>query len=463
MVAHDDTPPLDDLLQEFTSRLRQGEPVTASTYAARYPGLANEILEVFPVVAAMQHGHSSQPDTAPTNATPEFVGPFRVVRALGHGGMGRVFEVELEDGTRAALKLIHAHLAERPGFVERFQRELKLGLRVDHPAVVQTLESGMADNEGSQLPYILLEYVEGESLRHVIETTGSVSERLARELAITLAGALAAVHDAGIVHRDIKPENVVIAPDERIKLLDLGVAYARDESLRLTHTGQFVGSLLYAAPEQMAAAEIDGRADLYSLGLMLFELLTGRMPQSVALDRRMGATRAPHVRDVTPAVSPFLDAVIHTLLARRPEDRFASAHELGEVLERGERGPWWKARMADLASALRPQIARPAASGARKVREAAFAASPRGSFSLRVSALSYVRWGPVKGMYGSGAGHRSQSSKKLRPRVTTNRRRPEPHFLGPAVRSAAYISSITSRQTSFANCVASTVTPWRAK
>ena len=124
----------------------------------------------------------------------------------------------------------------------------------------------------------MLEFVEGESLRDLLEDTGAVSERLAREIGANMAHALAALHEIGVVHRDVKPENVVISPDERIKLMDLGLAFVQEEALRLTQTGVFVGSLLYAAPEQLRGDPVDARTDLFGLGLVLFELLTGHLP-----------------------------------------------------------------------------------------------------------------------------------------------------------------------------------------
>ena len=346
---------LDRLGQEYLERLRRGERATPEEYCAAHPDLASDIIEVFPVLALMEGlGGGTPPSTLggslavtpPTAPPPDSIGAYRVIRELGRGGMGVVYEVRDEAEQRLALKLVHSHLLERPGFLARFLRELDAGLRIDHPGVVRTIESGVAELDGRELPYLVLEFVEGETLRQLLDDSGPVSERLAREIGVALASALDSIHDAGVIHRDLKPENVVITADEQIKLMDLGVALVKEEALRLTQTGEFVGSLLYAAPEQLRSQHLDGRADLYALGLLLFELLAGRHPESggagLVLARRFDTGRAPQLRSVVPSATDFFEAVLEKLLEPDRLRRFESAADVVRVLREGEQGEWWR-------------------------------------------------------------------------------------------------------------------------
>ena len=159
-----------------------------------------------------------------------------------------------------AVKVVHPHLLDEPEYVARFLREAEAGRRVDHPNVVRTLETGLVDATTGEVPYIVLEYVEGQNLRALLREVELVPERLCRHVGAALADALAAVHAAGLVHRDVKPENVVITADETVKLMDLGVAVLQDRARRLSQTGEFVGSLLYAAPGADRSAEHPTRA-----------------------------------------------------------------------------------------------------------------------------------------------------------------------------------------------------------
>ncbi len=346
-----DGPDFDDVAESFVRRLRSGEDVTVEAYAAEHPELADRIRQLFPVLAVMEGLKPPSPAAPPVvmppaPRIPKQLGPFSVARELGRGGMGRVYEVHDRDGERRALKVVHPHLLQRPGFLARFLREVDTGLRVDHPGVVRTYASGVADYEGVEAPYLVLEYVEGGTLRALLDEAGPVSERLAREIGAAMADALAAIHAAGIVHRDVKPENVVIAPDETVKLMDLGVALVQEEALRLTQKGEFVGSLLYSAPEQVRSSVVDPRSDLYSLGLVLFELVAGRHPEAAepreAVTRRLAARSVPRLREVVPAMTPFFEGVVATLLHPEPDARFAGAAAVAGILAAGEASPWWQ-------------------------------------------------------------------------------------------------------------------------
>jgi len=302
----------------------------------------------------------------------EVLGPYRIVRELGIGGMGTVYLAEVLEptagliaGARVALKVVHPHLLETPGFFKRFLREAEIGRRVRHPNVVSTHDADAIDVGGRTYHFLVTEYVEGQTLRALLDELDHAPEELTRHIGREMARALEAVHREGAVHRDIKPENVLITAGESVKLMDLGVARLKDESIRLSQTGQFLGSVQYAAPEQFEAAEdVDGRADLYALGLLLVELATGRSPfgggtyhevmrMRALAEHRPGADLAPHM-------SAFLEEVTRTLLEREPADRFESASALLAVLTDGERSEWWRNRAAKPRPTApgRPRVAR---------------------------------------------------------------------------------------------------------
>jgi len=281
----------------------------------------------------------------------ERLGPYRILSELGAGGMGTVYLAEGDEG-KVALKVIHPHLVESGGIFKRFLREAELGRRVVDGHVVATLGAGHADVEGRRVHYLVMEFVQGRTLREMLASLGAFPEALLREVALQAAAGLVAIHAARIVHRDLKPENILITDDQRVRIMDLGVAKLQEATFALTSEGQFAGSLLYAAPEQLTGDQVGPAADLYSLGVVLYELATAENPF-----RRDGAGAIIHAQlddvparadDRNPEVSPFLAEVIATLLAKKPAERFASAELLKSVLEEGERSSWWGEREARL-------------------------------------------------------------------------------------------------------------------
>ena len=215
------------------------------------------------------------------------IGPYRVLADLGSGGMGKVYLAEivgkaagLETGRKVALKVIHAHLLDTPGFFQRFLREADIGRAVQHENVVRTYLADALLHDGVQQNFLVMEYVEGQTLRDLLKEMERVPEELCRHIGREVAQGLTAIHEAGVVHRDLKPENVLITEDQVVKVMDLGVAHLQDEAIRLSQTGAFVGSLEYASPEQFrsSGSEVDARSDLHALGIVLYELSTGRHP-----------------------------------------------------------------------------------------------------------------------------------------------------------------------------------------
>jgi len=275
--------------------------------------------------------------------------------------MGSVFLAEateaqpnIEEGAKVALKVVHPHLLADPDFVQRFEREVEVGFRIQHSNVVRTLAADSFSENGDSLHYLVMEYVEGQTLRGLLDELGKVPEDLCRHIGREIASGLVAIHDGNIIHRDLKPENVLITQDQVIKVMDLGLARLQDEAVKLSQTGQFVGSLLYAAPEQFmgSSSKLDGRTDLYSLGLVLYELSTGKHPFkdedfSVVLRKQL-QEEAPRPGDLNPQLSPYYEELVLQLVQKDRDHRFESALSLLETLQKGERSTWWERRSADI-------------------------------------------------------------------------------------------------------------------
>jgi serine/threonine-protein kinase len=275
------------------------------------------------------------------------LGPYRIDRELGAGGMGRVYAATGPDGV-VALKIVHPHLLEQPGFFKRFMREAQLGQSIRHENVVRTLDCDQLVTGGQANAFLVMEYVEGQTLADLQHELDKVPEELCRHIAREICKGLAAVHDAGVVHRDLKPDNVLITPDHVVKVMDLGVAQVADEVMRLSKSGAFVGSVEYAAPEQFKGGDVDGRTDLHALGVLLYELSSGRHPyRGAGFHEVLGRVCDQEPRrlgDVNPQLSAFFEEVVHTLLVKEPRGRFASATQLLDVLESGEDSAWWHER-----------------------------------------------------------------------------------------------------------------------
>jgi tetratricopeptide (TPR) repeat protein len=294
------------------------------------------------------------------------LGPYTVESKLGSGGMGQVYLAHGADGARVAIKVLHPELlAESPGLFQRFALEADIGHRVRHENVVRTVDAGEAEVDGAPVHYLVMEFVEGKSLRQLLDELGAVPETLAREIALQTARGLAAIHAQGIVHRDLKPENVLITADHEVRIMDLGVAKLQEAAVTLTQEGHFAGSFLYAAPEQFQG-EVGPAADLYALGVVLYELAAGTNPfrrDGVGAVIQAQLTETPRrLAARAPDLSLFFSDVVATLLHKDPVQRFASAAEFADVLAQGEAGPWWRAREKKRTRAARdrPRIPAPA-------------------------------------------------------------------------------------------------------
>ncbi len=299
----------------------------------------------------------ADPSTELPAGIPRRLGPYSVERELGRGSMGRVFLARvrsklpgLEIGQRIALKTFNPQVVEDPDLLARFVLESELGQRVDHENVVRTyLLDSTRGPDGKEITYLALEYVDGVSLRTWLDEMEHVPEELCRHVGREVAKALSAIHEAGVIHRDLKPENVLVTRDHRVKVTDFGVGRLREASSGLTRTNQFIGSFLYAAPEQFRGGRVDERTDLYSLGMVLFELAAKRPPMSgrdpAEIMHWHISRKAPRLSKLNDRISPFLEELVARLLMKTPEDRGASAAELHEILEAGEKSAWWRSRV----------------------------------------------------------------------------------------------------------------------
>ena len=263
----------------------------------------------------------------------ETVDQYQVLDVIARSGMATIFRArDLENGHTVALKVPHLQYASDMVFHERFKREEEIGQRLDHPAVIKVFQP----REKSRL-YLAMEYVDGELLRDRLRRERRLPIETAVALAIAIADALGYLHDHGVVHRDLKPENIMVTADGRVKLVDFGIAL--DTTLRkMTWAGlsQTVGTPDYMAPEQVKGKRGDARSDLYALGVILYEMLTGETPFQG--DNVYAAMRAKLQDDPTPPrrlrpdISPALEEIILHALERDPRDRPESALELREAL-----------------------------------------------------------------------------------------------------------------------------------
>lgn len=269
------------------------------------------------------------------------VGPYTVVDPLGRGSMAWTYRATGPDGRLVALKVPHRRCLVEPTFVVRFLQEGALGTRLHHPAIVRVLEAG--EDEGRL--FIAMELVEGRTLAGVLSNRTPLPLPAALGVAREVASALAHAHAKGVIHRDLKPENVMLARDGGTRVLDFGIARIAGES-GLTTAGTFIGSPRYAAPEA-STRPVDARADLYALGIMLFEMLEGRPPFDDPSPVRL---LLMHARQPLPAPEtlpvPLADEVWRVVAglcakdpAARPQDAGAVQAELDRVRERLHPGP----------------------------------------------------------------------------------------------------------------------------
>jgi len=262
-------------------------------------------------------------------------GRYTLRRLIAKGGMAEVWEGEdAVLGRAVAVKVLYPHLAHDASFSERFRLEAIAAARLAHPNVVATYDTGIDDG----LAFIVMELVEGHTLRHEL-ADGPLPPALAVDIAAQVADALDYAHGAGVVHRDVKPANILLRPDGQAKVADFGIAKAvlGDEPARdLTRTGTIIGTAKYLSPEQVDGRPLDGRSDVYALGVVLYEMLCGQPPFTGDTEMAIGvqhlSARPASPRSVRPDVPPALEAIVMRALEKAPADRFPSATAMRAAL-----------------------------------------------------------------------------------------------------------------------------------
>ena len=271
-------------------------------------------------------------------------GRYRLVRTVARGGMAEVWEARDEVLARSvAVKVLHRHLADDPGFVERFRREAVAAARLSHAGIVATYDTGADDG----VAFIVMELVRGRTLRQAMENAGPLPTTDAVRIAADVADALEHAHRAGLVHRDVKPANILLCDDPaggvRVKVADFGIAKLQAGGGDLTQTGAVVGTAKYLSPEQVEGRSPDARSDVYALGVVLYEMLCGRPP--FVADTEL-ATALQHVqaepsppRRLRAGIPKPLEAVVLRAMAKDPADRYQSATDLRAALRAVDLGP----------------------------------------------------------------------------------------------------------------------------
>ncbi|MBV9233042.1 MAG: Stk1 family PASTA domain-containing Ser/Thr kinase [Candidatus Eremiobacteraeota bacterium] len=283
---------------------------------------------------------------------------YRLDRKLGEGGMATVYcGTDILLRRRVAIKVLREQYAADEEFVRRFYQEAESAARLSHPNIVNTYDVGRQDDTY----FIVMELVDGASLGEIIAADGRLPEPVAIDYAIQIASGLAYAHRQGLLHRDIKPANILVTRDDVVKLSDFGIARAvSQQTMALTKPGLVMGSVYYISPEQAQEHEVHETADLYSLGVVLFQMLTGKLPYT---GESPVTVALKHIGDPVPAidvdesgVSPALAAIVNKLLQKRPEHRFSSASELATALREARERPTIAGyRIADDAPAASPR------------------------------------------------------------------------------------------------------------
>ena len=265
---------------------------------------------------------------------------YRIVELIGTGGMAHVYRaVSIATGRSVAVKVIREEFREDPEFLRRFEQEAKAVLRLSQENIVRAYGVGTFDG----LPYLIMEYVQGRTLKAVLQDNGPMPAKTAISITCQILQALHAAHSAGIIHRDVKPHNVILTRDGRAKLTDFGIARDTNETTRTMAGDKVIGSVQYISPEQAQGLAVTESSDIYSVGVMLYEMLTGTVPfdgdtaVSVALRHINDEPREP--RSIMPQVSPALNAIVMHALQKQPRDRYLTAREMRGDLLKAERNP----------------------------------------------------------------------------------------------------------------------------
>jgi serine/threonine protein kinase len=270
----------------------------------------------------------------------EIAGRYRVEGRLGFGGMSTVhLALDLRLERQVAVKLLAEHLAEDPTFISRFQREAQAAARLVHPNIVQVFDSGQDESTGQY--FIVMEYIQGQSCAEILRDDGWLDVDEAIAIIDQACEGLHYAHRHGVVHRDVKPGNLLRAREGEVKLADFGIAKATEQS-SITQVGSVLGTAAYLAPEQARGEEAGPRADLYALGVVTYQLISGRLPYEASslteLALKQQQEEPPMLDTLVAAVSPELAEAVAVSLALDPQERYQTAREMGRALGDGANG-----------------------------------------------------------------------------------------------------------------------------
>lgn len=262
---------------------------------------------------------------------------YRIDAVVAHTQMSTLYRAtDLNTGRELAIKVPSPEMESDPVLVERFEREQEIGRQLDHPGIVKTF-----NHEERSRPYMAIEWVEGRLLRAILNQEKKLPIDRASTLAHRTCDALDYMHKHGIVHRDLKPENIMVDDDDQIKLIDFGIAMKEDaRRLTFVNVSSLLGTPDYISPEQVKGARGDQRSDIYAMGIIFYEMLTGRVPfvganpLAVMNERVLNDVKAP--RDLNPEISPELEEILYRALEREPRHRYATASEMMWDLEHQE-------------------------------------------------------------------------------------------------------------------------------
>ena len=259
---------------------------------------------------------------------------YRIDSLVARSGMASIFRgTDMRNGRQVAIKVPHPEVESDPALFDRFKREEEIGKMLDHPGVMKVY----VDDDRSQV-YMVMEWVEGRLLRKILDEKHKLPIEQALRLMVRILDALGYIHDRGVAHRDLKPENVMVADDDTIKLIDFGIAAsAKSKRLTFAKLSQTMGTPDYISPEQVKGKRGDSRSDLYALGVMLYEMLTGKVPFTgdnpflIMNDRLLNNPMPP--REIDPAISPQLQEIVYRALERDPKNRYRTARDFAWDLE----------------------------------------------------------------------------------------------------------------------------------
>ena len=268
---------------------------------------------------------------------------YELGEVLGYGGMSEVHRgLDTRLGRDVAIKVLRADLARDPQFQVRFRREAQNAASLNHPAIVSVYDTGEVQGESGPLPYIVMEYVDGQTLREIVKSTGPMTQQKVIEVMADVCAALDFSHRHQIIHRDVKPANIMINRAGAVKVMDFGIARALGEGQNVTQTAAVIGTAQYLSPEQARGEAVDARSDVYAAGCVLYELLTGEppftgdTPVAVAYQHVREEPKAPS--QVNPSIPPSLDSVVLKALSKNPANRYQSAAEMRTDLVRVRSG-----------------------------------------------------------------------------------------------------------------------------